>query len=113
MISRCAMLAGGAAACGIPAGLAAAGSPPPRAEPRATSSCFLLGLNTSTLRGQKLTVAEEIKIASELGYDAIEPWIRELDDHVKSGGSLEQLGRTPRPQSDRRERDRLLRVGRR
>ena len=50
-------------------------------------------LNTSTLRGQKLTVAEEIKIASELGYDAIEPWIRELDDHVKAGGSLEQLGR--------------------
>jgi sugar phosphate isomerase/epimerase len=50
-------------------------------------------LNTSTLRGHKLTVGEEIAIASELGYDAIEPWIRELDDHVKAGGSLEQLGR--------------------
>jgi sugar phosphate isomerase/epimerase len=50
-------------------------------------------LNTSTLRGQKLTIAEEIQIAAEVGYDAVEPWIRELDEYVKSGGSLERLGR--------------------
>ncbi len=49
-------------------------------------------LNTSTLLGQKLTLAEEVAIASEVGYDALEPWIRELDDHVKAGGSLERLG---------------------
>jgi sugar phosphate isomerase/epimerase len=59
-------------------------------SPRATIGYCL---NTSTLRGQKLTVTEEIAIASELGYDAIEPWIRELDEHVKSGGALEPLGR--------------------
>ena len=36
---------------------------------------------------------EEVKLASEVGYDALEPWIRELDDHVKTGGSLEALGK--------------------
>jgi 2-keto-myo-inositol isomerase len=61
-----------------------AGSPP-----RTIGYC----LNTSTLRGHKLAIAEEIKIAAEVGYDAVEPWIRELDDHVKAGGSLEKLGR--------------------
>jgi sugar phosphate isomerase/epimerase len=57
--------------------------------PRATIGYCL---NTSTLRGQKLTIAEEVQIASEVGYDALEPWIRELDEYVKAGGSLERLG---------------------
>jgi len=37
-------------------------------------------LNTSTIRGQKLTVEEKVDIAAKAGYDAIEPWLRdELD----------------------------------
>jgi sugar phosphate isomerase/epimerase len=64
----------------------AEGSQPP---PSSIRYC----LNTSTLRGQKLPIAEEVKIASEVGYDALEPWISELDEHVKAGGSLEALGR--------------------
>jgi sugar phosphate isomerase/epimerase len=49
--------------------------------------CF----NTSTIRGQKLTLAQEIDIAAEAGYDAIEPWIGEIEAHQRSGGTLADL----------------------
>jgi 2-keto-myo-inositol isomerase len=54
---------------------------------------FLLGLNTSTIRGQKLPIVEEIAIASKAGYQAMEPWIDELERYASSGGSLEDLGK--------------------
>lgn len=54
---------------------------------------FKIGLNTSTLRGHKLPIAEVVDIAAEAGYEAIEPWVDELDRHVESGGSLKDLGR--------------------
>jgi 2-keto-myo-inositol isomerase len=50
-------------------------------------------LNTSTIDGQKLSIVEKVEIASKAGYQAIEPWIRELDQHVKSGGNLKDLGK--------------------
>jgi 2-keto-myo-inositol isomerase len=49
--------------------------------------CF----NTSTIRGQKLTLVEEIDIAAQAGYQAIEPWIEEIETHVRQGGSLTDL----------------------
>jgi len=48
-------------------------------------------LNTSTIRGQKKTLEEEIAIAAKAGYDGIEPWIREIDDYVRRGGKLSDL----------------------
>lgn len=48
-------------------------------------------LNTSTLRGYKLTLREEIEIAGRAGYDAIEPWMSELEAHEEAGGTLEEL----------------------
>jgi sugar phosphate isomerase/epimerase len=45
-------------------------------------------LNTSTIRGDGLTLLRKIQIAAQAGYTGIEPWVRELDDHVKAGGSL-------------------------
>jgi sugar phosphate isomerase/epimerase len=54
---------------------------------------FRLCLNTSTISGQKLTLVEEIEIASRAGFQAIEPWIRELDEYVKKGGNLKDLGK--------------------
>jgi sugar phosphate isomerase/epimerase len=48
-------------------------------------------LNTSTISGQKLSLVDEVEIAAKAGYQAIEPWIRELDQHVKEGGSLRDL----------------------
>jgi sugar phosphate isomerase/epimerase len=50
-------------------------------------------LNTSTIRGQKLSVAAEAEIAAKAGYAGFEPWIRELDEFVKQGGSLKDLGK--------------------
>lgn len=52
---------------------------------------FKLCLNTSTLRGYKLTLREEIEIAGRAGYDAIEPWINEIEAHENTGGTLEEL----------------------
>src|SRR3954465_4608097 len=49
--------------------------------------CF----NTSTIRGQKLSLVEEIDIAAKAGYQAIEPWINEIEAYVHSGGSLPDL----------------------
>jgi sugar phosphate isomerase/epimerase len=49
--------------------------------------CF----NTSTIRGQKLGLLEEIEIAARAGYDALEPWIGEIETYVEQGGSLADL----------------------
>lgn len=59
-------------------------------------------LNTSTLMGQKLDIIEVVEIAAKAGYQAIEPWVREVDQHAKAGGDLKALGQ--------RIRDRGLRV---
>jgi len=48
-------------------------------------------LNTSTVRGQKLSVPEQVKLVGDAGYDGIEPWIRDLNQYVEEGGSLDDL----------------------
>jgi 2-keto-myo-inositol isomerase len=48
-------------------------------------------LNTSTIRGQKLTLAQEIELAAKAGYQGIEPWLSEIEDHVRAGGTLADL----------------------
>jgi len=63
------------------------------AEAQPAGEPFGYCLNTSTISGQKLSIVDEVGIAAKAGYRAIEPWIRELDEHVKNGGSLKELGR--------------------
>jgi sugar phosphate isomerase/epimerase len=65
---------------------------PEQTKDRPANEPFGYCLNTSTLQGQKLDLVEVVEIASKAGYQAIEPWISELDRHVKSGGSLKVLG---------------------
>lgn len=48
-------------------------------------------LNMSTVRGQKLSVVEQIDVAAKAGYDGIEPWIRDLQSYADEGGSLDDL----------------------
>ena len=48
-------------------------------------------LNTSTISGSNLTIAQIIGIASKAGYDAVEPWMHEIEDHEKKGGTLSDL----------------------
>jgi len=61
------------------------------AGPKPASPAFRYCLNTATLRGQKLSIAEEVAIAHRAGYQGIEPWIDELDRLVAAGGSLSDL----------------------
>ncbi len=48
-------------------------------------------LNTSTISGANLGIVEVIEIAASSGYDAVEPWMRELDEYEKKGGTLGDL----------------------
>jgi len=66
---------------------------PHQPEPDLRPDQFLFGLNTSTIRGQKLSIVEEVALASKAGYQGMEPWIDELEKYAQSGGSLEDLGK--------------------
>ena len=55
------------------------------------SEPFRYCFNTSTIRGQKLGIVKEIELVAKAGYHGIEPWIDELDEYVKAGGSLADL----------------------
>ena len=50
-------------------------------------------LNTSTIRGHNLSITEEVDIAAEAGYRAIEPWIGKIDAYLDQGGSLKDLAK--------------------
>jgi 2-keto-myo-inositol isomerase len=50
-------------------------------------------LNTSTIRGQKLPLVEEIEIAAKAGYNAIEPWLGKIEEYMKTGASLKDLAK--------------------
>jgi 2-keto-myo-inositol isomerase len=54
-------------------------------------AAFYYSFNTSTIRGQKLSIVEEIDIVAQAGYQAIEPWISEIETYVRQGGSLPDL----------------------
>jgi sugar phosphate isomerase/epimerase len=60
---------------------------------RSAKDPFRYSLNTSTIRGQKLSLVEEVDIAARAGYHAIEPWIDELERLKKAGGSLKDVGK--------------------
>ncbi len=56
-----------------------------------SSGPFRVCFNTSTIRGQKLTVDKQIAIAIQAGYEGIEPWIGDLRAFVEGGGKLSDL----------------------
>ena len=93
-LSRRSLLSGvglSAAACAVaasPVAVARAAADGPN-----ESNPFRFGMNTSTLRGQKLPIAELVELVAKAGYQAIEPWVSELEDHVHRGGSLKDLGK--------------------
>jgi 2-keto-myo-inositol isomerase len=62
-----------------------------RAAAPAAKGTFVLCLNTSTIRGQKLSLVQEIDLAAKAGFTAMEPWVGEIGDHVKAGGDLKDL----------------------
>ena len=60
-------------------------------RPRPANEPFGYCLNHSTIRDHKLSIIEEIDVAAEAGYQAIEPWIGKIDEYVGKGGSLKEL----------------------
>ncbi len=57
------------------------------------SGSFTLGLNTATIRGQKLGIVEIVDVASKAGYRGLEPWLDEIHRYKDEGGSLDDLGK--------------------
>ncbi len=54
-------------------------------------STFKFSLNTSTIRGQKLTLPQIIELAAKSGYDGFEPWMMEIQTYLESGKTLASL----------------------
>lgn len=81
------------AATSVAAGAAITAASPLRGADRAPTgkSGFKYSLNTSTIKGQKLGLANEIKLAAKTGYDGIEPWMRQIGVYEKAGGALGDL----------------------
>ncbi|MBK7403855.1 MAG: sugar phosphate isomerase/epimerase [Phycisphaerales bacterium] len=87
---------GAVAATGVAASaVAPAGEVPAarRARGRYQSgrSPWPISLDTATIRPSSLL--EKIRIASEAGFDAIEPWDGEIADYESQGGDLAELAR--------------------
>ena len=61
------------------------------AEKRPEKEPFGYCLNTSTIRGQKLSLVAELEIAAKAGYQAVEPWFNEIEAYTKAGGTLPDL----------------------
>lgn len=83
-------VAGAGLALGSAPALAQQPAPSPKRYQEGTSP-WPLALNSSTIRPTPL--ADKIRIADETGWDAIELWINELEDHEKGGGDLKTLGK--------------------
>jgi sugar phosphate isomerase/epimerase len=95
VISRRAWLATAGAASAAPLVVREAAAVADQAH-RPADEPFGYCLNTSTIRGQNVPIARTVALAAMAGYRGLEPWVSELDDHVKAGGSLDDLGKTIR-----------------
>jgi 2-keto-myo-inositol isomerase len=67
---------------------ATAGEP---ADRTAANEPFRYCFNTATIMGQKLPLDREAQIAAEAGYHGFEPWVRNIEEYAKGGGSLADL----------------------
>ncbi len=54
---------------------------------------FKYCLNTATIRGQRLPLAKIVQIAAETGYDAVEPWLDEVERAVAGGETYASIRR--------------------
>lgn len=52
---------------------------------------FRISLNTSTIRGYKLPVEQQIDLCSGAGFEGIELWVSDVEAFIKQGGAPEDL----------------------
>ena len=64
-----------------------------KAEPATKPVALRYCLNTSTIRGQNIPLEREVEMIAQAGYQAVEPWMGELEKHVQEGHSLKDLGK--------------------
>lgn len=62
-------------------------------EAHKVKSPFRISLNTSTIRGYKLPVEQQIEVCAEAGFDGIELWVSDVESYIKQGGTPEALNR--------------------
>jgi sugar phosphate isomerase/epimerase len=82
------LLAGGAAVVGTLTSSVETLAAPDTDRNRPANEPFGYCLNMSTIRGQKLSLSEQVDVAAKAGYHAIEPWIREIQEFADKGGKL-------------------------
>jgi sugar phosphate isomerase/epimerase len=81
------------AAATVPSIASESQSQPSPRRPRSPNEPFGYCLNTSTIRGNNLDLPGVIAAAAKAGFDAIEPWMMEIDRYTSSGGTLKDLGK--------------------
>lgn len=64
-----------------------------QATERKIPAVFRFCLNTSTIRGQHIGLADCIDIAAKAGYDGVELWVNDIMDYLKKGHAVESLAR--------------------
>lgn len=52
---------------------------------------FKTALNASTLFPFQLTILEQIEVAKQAGYDGIELWMRNIEDFLANGGTVQGI----------------------
>ena len=63
-------------------------APAPKPWPK-----FRYCLNTSTINGGEVPLREQLAIAAEAGYDAVELWLRDVTKYLEQGGKLTDLAK--------------------
>ena len=90
-ISRRDVLAASALAAGAAMGLGPAAVAKAAPNPSTKDDPFRYCLNAALVMGYKLDIVQQAELAAQTGYDAIEPWIRDISDYEKKGNSLPDL----------------------
>ena len=76
---------------GTGAVIAAAATTDKTAKAAVAANPFTYCFNTSTIRGQNLTLDKEIEITAKAGYSGIEPWVHKIHEYAGAGGNLKDL----------------------
>jgi sugar phosphate isomerase/epimerase len=71
--------------------LAVSAAPVFAQTPKKKESSFKFSLNTSTIRGQKLSLPQIIELCAKTGYDGFEPWMMEIQAYLETGKSVASL----------------------
>jgi 2-keto-myo-inositol isomerase len=61
------------------------------AATKQVAPAFRYCLNMSTINGGEVPVRQQLKIAAEAGYDAVELWLRDIEKYTQGGGDLANL----------------------